>query len=202
MLRAVAGAAGRPLEPAAELDGGRRLEAIFHGTPSGIDPAAAALGTCFRFVRGEPPSITPLPLAVPLPLVVGFGDRPRSTGAAVGGLRTRWEADRPGHEALFDAVAAVAERGAHAAGAGDLPALGRAMDDNQALLERLGVSSDEIAALVGAARRAGALGAKLTGGGAGGAVIALAERPDVVARRLEEDGWATLVVHIGMRKTT
>jgi len=198
-LRALAAAAGRRLDGATELDAGRRLEAVFHGTPSGIDPAAAALGTCFRFVRGEPPAVTPLTPAAPLPLVVTFGERPRSTGAAVGGLRARWEADRARHEALFDAVADVVERGAAAAERGDLVALGRAFDENQALLETLGVSSDEIGALVGAARRAGALGAKLTGGGVGGAVIALATEPETLAARLERGGWRTMVVSIGAR---
>jgi mevalonate kinase len=199
-LRALAAASGRRLDAATELDAGRRLEGVFHGTPSGIDPAAAALGTCFRFVRGEPPSVTPVHPAVPLPLVVAFGERPRSTGAAVGGLRARWEAARDRYEALFDEIAAVVERGAAAAETGDLAALGRAFDDNQALLERLGVSSDESAALVASARRAGALGAKLTGGGAGGAVIVLAEEPEALARRLAHEGWATLVAHIGRRE--
>ena len=197
VLRALATLAGRPFERAAELDAGRRLEAVFHGTPSGIDPAAAALGTCFRFVRGEPPSVTPLQPAVALPIVIAFGDRPRSTGAAVGGLRARWEADRKRYDALFDSVAEVVERGAAAATVGDLVALGRAFDDNQALLETLGVSSDEIAQLVLAARRAGALGAKLTGGGAGGAVIALAADPEAVAARLERAGWTALVTRVG-----
>lgn len=199
VLRALATLAGRRLDRAAELDAGRRLEAVFHGTPSGIDPAAAALGTCFRFVRGEPPVVTLLRPAIPLPIVVAFGDRPRSTGAAVGGLRTRWEADRVRYEALFDAVAEVVERGAAAAEAGDLVTLGRAFDDNQALLETLGVSSQEIAALVAAARRAGALGAKLTGGGAGGAVIALAPDPETVAGRLAGEGWTALVTRVGGR---
>jgi mevalonate kinase len=196
-LRALAAAAGRRLDTAAELDAGRRLETIFHGTPSGIDPAAAALGTCFRFVRGEPPSVTPVRAAVPLPLVIAFGRRPRSTGAAVGGLRERWQAAPDRYEALFDDVAAVVRRGEAAAVAGDLRALGRTFDDNQALLERLGVSSDETAALVAAARGAGALGAKLTGGGAGGAVIALAADPETLAARLAQDGWSTLIARVG-----
>lgn len=198
-LRALFDATGRTLPSATALDWGRRLEAVFHGTSSGIDPAAAALGTCFRFVRGEPPSVTPVPLARPLPLVIAYGPRPRSTGAAVGGLRARWEADRERHEALFDAVAEAVERGEAAARAGDLETLGRAFDDNQALLETLGVSSEETAALVAAARRAGALGAKLTGGGAGGAVIALSAAPEDLAARLERDGWRTVVTRIAGR---
>ncbi len=197
VLRALAAAAGRGLGRDEELALGRRLEAIFHGHPSGVDPAAAALGTCFRFVRGEPPAITPLRPARPLPLVIAFGARARSTGAAVGGLRARWEADRPRYERLFDEVGAVVEAGAAAAEGGDLGALGVAFDQNQRLLEALGVSAPEVEALVGAARRAGALGAKLTGGGAGGAVIALATDAERVAAALRAAGARTFVVDIG-----
>ncbi len=197
VLRALAAAAGRRLTVAEELSLARRLEAVFHGHPSGIDPAAAALGTCFRFVRGEPPMVTALRAAVPLPLVIAFDERPRSTGAAVTALRARWEADQAAYERLFDDVGGVVEEGVRAAEAGDLPALGRAFDQNQALLERLGVSAPSVEALVAAARRRGALGAKLTGGGAGGAIIALAPDPAGVAAALAAGGARTIVVQVG-----
>ena len=198
VLRALAAAVGRRLEPGEELGLGRRLEAIFHGHPSGIDPAAAAEGGsgCIRFVRGEPPTITRLRTPRPLPLVIALGPA-RSTGAAVGGLRTRWEADRARCERLFDEVAAVVEAGARAAEAGDLPALGRAFDENQALLGALGVSAPEVETRAAAARGAGALGAKLTGGGAGGAVIALAAEPERVAAELRAQQIKTIVVRVG-----
>ncbi|HUE30131.1 MAG TPA: hypothetical protein VMR79_04615, partial [Verrucomicrobiae bacterium] len=101
VLRALAAAARRRLGRDEELALGRRLEAIFHGHPSGIDPAAAsATGSgLIHFVRGEPPTVTALRTARPLPLVIALGP-PRSTGAAVGGLRTRWEADRAHCERL------------------------------------------------------------------------------------------------------
>src|SRR5439155_12480593 len=73
VLRALAQAAGRDLMGDEELALGRWPEALFHGHPAGIDPAAAALGSCFRFVRGEPPTITPLRTARPLPLVIALG---------------------------------------------------------------------------------------------------------------------------------
>ncbi len=91
----------------------------------------------------------------------------------------------------------MVEDGVRAVAAGDAPALGRALDRNQALLEALGVSSAEVEATVGAARAAGALGAKLTGGGAGGAVIALAADALRVASRLEERGIRTFTVALG-----
>ncbi len=197
VLRALAAGGNRLLSRDEELRFGRRLEAIFHGHPSGIDPAAAALGSgCFRFVRGDPPTITPLRLARALPLVVAVSTRPRSTGAAVTGLRARWEADPTRHERLFDEVASIVEEGVHVAEHGDLEALGRTFDQNQAVLEALGVSAPEVEALAESARRAGALGAKLTGGGAGGAVVAVATDPDAVARRLAAGGVRTIVVRV------
>src|SRR6185295_16796833 len=86
VLRAMASAAGRTLDMDRTLADGRTLEGIFHGTPSGVDPAAAALGTCLRFVRGEPPTVTPIRVGRDLRIVVAWGDDARSTGAAVGGL--------------------------------------------------------------------------------------------------------------------
>ena len=195
-LRALAAAADPPVHVADELTLARGLEGIFHGTPSGIDPAASALGSTFRFVRGDPPSIEPIALGAPVTLVLALDAAPRSTGSAVGGLRARWQADRPRYERLFDAVAEVVEAGAAALRRGDLAALGLALDRNQELLEALGVSSPEIARRVEAARAAGALGAKLTGGGAGGAVLALVREvhADALARVLAADGSRTIQV--------
>ena len=197
VLRALARGAGRVLTTDDELRLGRELEAIFHGHPSGIDPAAAALGTCFRFVRGEPPTVRPLRPRRPLPVVVALSERPRSTGAAVGGLRARWEADRERHERLFDEIATVVDAGARAIEAGDLVDLGAAFRANQAVLRALGVSAPAVERLVEAAEGAGALGAKLTGGGAGGAVIAVASEPERVAAALRAQRVRTTVVRIG-----
>jgi mevalonate kinase len=196
VLRALAAAAGRGFRADEEIARGRLLEGIFHGTPSGIDPAAAIVAAPFRFVRGEPPSIEPVAVAAPVPLVIGLAASARSTGSAVGGLRARWEADPARHEAMFDAVAAVVDDGVDALARGDLAALGRAFDRNQALLAELGVSSPDVERRVAAARLAGALGAKLTGGGAGGAVIALVDAScrAAVARALEGSGARPLDV--------
>jgi mevalonate kinase len=198
VVRALAAATGRVVGRDDELALGRGLEGIFHGQSSGIDPAAAMSGGgLFRFTRGEPPSIVSLRPARSLPMVVALGDHARSTGSAVGALRVRWEADRARYERLFDQVSAVVEEGARAIEAGDLVALGRAFDRNQELLAALGVSSPDVEARVLAARRAGALGAKLTGGGAGGAVLVITPEPDRVAAVLEAEGVRTLIVEVG-----
>jgi hydroxymethylglutaryl-CoA reductase len=197
LVRALAAAVERRLEPADELALAMRLETVFHGHPSGIDTTAASLGTCFRFVRGAPATVEPIRAPRPLPLVIGFAERSRRTAAAVAAVRARWEADREGQERLFDAIAAVVADGVAAVARGDLVALGRAFDRNQRLLATLGVSTPGIAVLVAAAREAGALGAKLTGAGGGGAMIALAPDPTPVAAALAATGARTLTVAVG-----
>ncbi len=202
VLRAMAAAAGRTLDVPTTLALGRELESIFHGTPSGVDPAAAALGTCFRFVRGEPPSVTPVGLGRPLRIVIAYGERPRSTGSAVAGLRERWQHDRERYEALFDETARVVADGIAAAERGDVVALGVAFDANQRLLEALGVSHGDVERLVQTARAAGAYGAKLTGGGAGGAIIALVGGGEEVACALAACGAITMTVDVEGADTT
>jgi mevalonate kinase len=200
-LRAAAAAAGRTLAPLETCVLGRDLERIFHGTPSGVDPATAALGACVRFVCGEPPTITPVVAPRPLRLLVAYGDRARSTGAAVGGLRERWELDRTRYERLFDEVATIVESGVVAVEEGDVDALGAAFERNQTLLAALGVSSPEIDALLASARAAGACGAKLTGGGVGGAIVAVARDVESVAARLRRTDVTTFVVDVGGANT-
>ena len=69
-------------------------------------------------------------------------------------------------------------------------ALGPLMDQNHALLQELTVSSGDLDRLVDAARRSGALGAKLSGGGRGGNMIALVhpKQAEAVAQALRQAG--------------
>lgn len=149
-----------------------QLERLAHGDPSGIDDAVATWAQPVRYLRGRGPD--PIAAPGPLPLWIGLtpvGASTREAVAQVAALRAR-EPDRFG--ALERQAVGVVAAGIAALQAGDLAALGRAMNDNHALLAALGVSTPTLDGLVHAAREAGALGAKLTGGGLGGAVIALA----------------------------
>jgi mevalonate kinase len=114
----------------------------------------------------------------------------------VGGLRERWQLDLSRHERLFDEVATVVAAGIAAVEHGDVDALGDAFDRNQTLLAALGVSSPEIDALCASARAAGACGAKLTGGGVGGAIVAVAHDVESVAARLRRTDVTTVVVDV------
>ena len=75
------------------------------------------------------------------------------------------------------------------------------MDRNHKLLQAIEVSNDELDRLVGIARDNGALGAKLTGGGLGGYMVALTPDADVqekVASAIEEAGYEALRTTIGV----
>jgi mevalonate kinase len=93
----------------------------------------------------------------------------------VGDVRLGWQAEPARFKAKFDAIAALARAGRAAIEQGNAAELGALFDRNHALLQELGVSSPPLDALVDAARAAGAPGAKLSGGGRGGNVIALVE---------------------------
>ncbi len=174
LLRA---SSGSPPSQAKLLALAGAMEVVFHGTPSGVDHACSALGCALRFRRrgaGRAPQVRRLSLRRPLELLVAMAGPRRPTRDTVFGLRERQARWPVRYRRLFQEVGRVAEEGVVAAEAGDLEALGDAMNVNHGLLAALGVSSPALDGLAGFLREAGALGAKLTGaGGDGGAVVGL-----------------------------
>lgn len=150
------------------------VERLHHGTPSGIDNTVIAYEQPVYFVRREPqPIIEPFVVTQPLRLVIGDTGIRSATKDVVGDVRRRWSADPHRFEAIFDACGRLAEQGRVALAAGHLSTLGTLMDENHECLVRMTVSSPALDRLVVAARHGGALGAKLSGGGRGGNMIAL-----------------------------
>ncbi|MBU0494468.1 MAG: mevalonate kinase [Chloroflexi bacterium] len=146
-------------------------EVLHHGTPSGIDNSVVTYEQPIVFTKAR--GVEPFVLGAPLTLVVGDTGIASPTRETVGDVRRAWQADPARYEALFDAVAETVRAGRAAIERGDAPALGAAMRRDHVLLQEMGVSGPELDALVAAAERAGALGAKLAGGGRGGNMIAL-----------------------------
>jgi len=150
-----------------------KTEVLHHGTPSGIDNTVIAFGKPVYFVKGGRDEVF-WPRR-PFWLVIGDTGVFSSTREVVGDVRRAWEADPTAYEAHFDAIAAIVEQARQVILEGNLRTLGRLMEANQRELQAIGVSSPELEALIGAARQAGALGAKLSGAGRGGNMIALVE---------------------------
>jgi len=168
-------------------------EKIVHGTPSGIDPAISTYGGVIQYTKGE--KIKPLNIEVDLPLVIGDTMKERSTGemvAQVNDLRRRYPSVI---DNIIKAGGEIVARSVEALEAGDLDVLGVMMNMNHALLCAIGVSNEPLEKLVFAARRAGALGAKLTGAGGGGCMVALAtaEKLKDIAEAIERDGGQAFI---------
>jgi mevalonate kinase len=152
------------------------VEKIHHGTPSGIDNTVVAYEMPVYFVRQQPRNrIVTFGVERPLRLLVADTGIRSSTKIAVGDVRRQWQADPARFEALFDGCGQIAVAARAAIETGDVAHIGRLMTENQRLLEQMTVSSPELERLVAAALEAGALGAKLSGAGRGGNMIALVE---------------------------
>lgn len=185
----------QPLAPAEVSALVYEVEKLYHGTPSGIDNTVIAFDQPVYFVKGQP--IQRMRVGQPLTLVVGDTGVIAPTYTVVGDLRCRRQANPELYEGYFDKIAAIVDQARVAIEKGviGLPALGRLMDDNQAVLESLGVSSPELERLIKTARQAGALGAKLSGAGWGGNMIALTwpQTASAVARVLTEAGAVQVI---------
>lgn len=197
-LRALSAFVGHPLtnEQISELV--YEAERIYHGTPSGIDNTVITYARPVYFVKGNPVEI--LSVRKPFTLVIGDTGIKSPTSLAVSEVHHGWETDREHFDQLFDAIGKIAPAGRKNIQAGKIEALGPLMDENQLLLQEMGVSSAELDALVTAAKSAGALGAKLSGAGRGGSMVALVtpEAANAVTIALHNAGAAgTIVTEIG-----
>lgn len=193
IMRALSDALGRTLAPA-ELNAlVYEVEQRHHGTPSGIDNTVIVYEQPVYFVRGAP--LETFGIGAAFTLLVADSGQPSPTKIAVSDVRALYEQDRTGIGAVFDAIATLVVEARHAIEAGAIDTLGALMTRNQALLRQLTVSSDALDRLCGAAEQAKALGAKLSGGGRGGNMIALVrpERASEVAAALRAAGAVSVI---------
>ncbi len=167
-------------------------ERLVHGSPSGIDPAAASYGGVLLYRGGE---ITPLAVRADFILVVGYTGVKRSTGELVAKVRRDKERYPLVVNPIIRMSGELVVNALNALEKGDLRALGELMDLNHALLSAIGVSHEALDRLIRAAREAGALGAKLTGAGGGGCMIALArlDEAERIALAIERAGGKAFV---------
>jgi mevalonate kinase len=170
------------------------VERLHHGTPSGIDNTVVVYGQPVYFVRGQPPQT--FAIGRPFTLAIADSGIASPTRIAVGDVRRSWEQEPARFEGLFDRVAAIVEDARTTIAGGQPERLGPLMDRNHALLQEIGVSCPELDTLVAAARGAGALGAKLSGAGRGGNMIALVttETASRVAEALTVAGAVRVIV--------
>lgn len=143
------------------------IEKIYHGTPSGIDNLVIATGQPVFYRKGHGGEL--LTLKQPLPLIIANSGINSPTREVVGDIRANFSA----HELTIREIGKLAAAAKTVLLENDLPRIADLMNENQRLLERLSASCEKLNHLIEAARKAGASGAKLTGAGRGGNLIAL-----------------------------
>jgi mevalonate kinase len=197
LVRALAAHLGRALPPAEISALVYASEQRYHGTPSGIDNTVIAYEQPIWFQRTKderrktedeemasdkrssfvlgPSSalIEPATIAQPFTLLIADTGVRSATRLPVGEVRQRWQAAPARYEALFSQIGDLVVQVRVALAKGDILALGPLLSRNHALLQQIGVSSPELDVLVAAAQASGALGAKLSGAGWGGVMLAL-----------------------------
>lgn len=203
LARALCEIAGEPCPPERAAALTLQLERVFHGAPSGVDPAVCARSGLILFTRGQGEQaerISPLVPPRPLHLVVALTGIARGTRRTVLPLAAR-RAERPAlYDPLLSTLGELAVGGAAALLRADLVDLGVRFDAAHGILAAIGVSCPELDELCASLRRDSALGAKLTGAGGGGAAIGLASDAGHAAeleRKLRARGVTCFVEQLG-----
>jgi len=170
-------------------------EKLAHGTPSGIDNTVSTYAEPMLFRNAGKLEITPVEAPANVPLVIASGSVAGLTSEMVAGVRDRYRQVPARYDALFDQIDELSVQGAALLQDGAYEELGRLANICHGLLNALGVSTPELEHMVALARSHGAAGAKLTGAGGGGSIVAIC--PDGVEKieaALQHAGYRTMQI--------
>jgi mevalonate kinase len=181
-------------------------ERAYAGTPSGIDNTAATYGGLLWFKKnmtGGPNTIERLKIKKPVEIVMGNTGLVANTEAMVAGVAERKSKYPKKYDKIFKQAEELVYEGKRTLEKFDLKEIGKLMNENHRLLQAIEVSSKELDQLVEIALNQGAFGAKLTGGGGGGCMVALTpgkELQENVAKAMEREGFKVLRTKIGVER--
>jgi mevalonate kinase len=170
------------------------IEKIYHGSPSGIDNTVICHELPIFFQRGQPPEI--LRIGNPFQLIVADSGVGTPTHLAVEAVKTLYGSDPAAIGEVLASIGNVVRLARTELTEGEPIRLGELLNQNHALLQKLGVSTTQLDSIAEAARRAGAWGAKLSGAGMGGNVIAIStpEKIDSISEMMLEAGAVRIMV--------
>ena len=181
-------------------------EKAYAGNPSGIDNTAATYGGLMWFKKntaGRPANVERLRVKKLIEIIIGSTGRVANTKAMVEGVAERKKKNPEKYDSIFKQAEKLSYAGRKALENYNLKKIGELMNENHRLLQEIEVSSKELDFLVDLARKHGAFGAKLTGGGGGGCMTALTpgkELQEKVATAIEKEGFKILRTKIGIEK--
>ena len=178
-------------------------EKAYHGTPSGIDNTASTYGGLIWFARnlsGGKDAMELLRSPRKMLLVIANTGITASTTEVVADVRRLREENPEEFDGIFNGYKKIAEEARKALLEGDIATIGNLMNQNHKSLQQITVSGEINDELVEIALKNGAIGAKMTGTGRGGLVIALAENEDIqerIASAIEKKGYSVWRTTIG-----
>jgi mevalonate kinase len=152
-------------------------ETIIHGKPSGVDNNVSTFAGVMSYDKEN--GIKRHKLEHYIPFIIGNSKKKRSTRKMVENVAALKERNPEEMNKILDSMGMIAESGLDALMKADIYRIGDLMNLNHGLLSSIGVSTMKLEILCHTSRNNGALGAKLTGAGGGGCMIALAEEPDI-----------------------
>ena len=176
------------------------VEKLHHGSPSGIDNTVIVYEKPLYFVKGQASEF--INIGVPFRIVLADSGVASLTRDAVADVRDRYQRQPRQTATIFEEIREVVTGARAAIERGDMHRLGQLMIENHSLLQSMHVSSPELDRLVEAALQAGARGAKLSGGGRGGYMLALVDEdtlPLVKRSLLEAGAKRVIATHVGER---
>lgn len=195
IISAVSTCQGAALERKEIFDLAFIPEKFLHGKPSGVDQATCIYGGIIEFTR--PSNIRPLRIKTdPILLLCDSGIH-HETKALVGSVVKKSKIQRRDFRDYLTQMRSVSRGVAKSLRTGDDDYLGQLMTVNHELLQKIGVSHPKLDHLVGVAKQAGALGAKLTGAGGGGCIIAVCSTfpsRERIARKLRRAGGTPIKI--------
>jgi mevalonate kinase len=202
IIRAFSAFLGKRLSDEQVSDFAYEVEKIHHGTPSGIDNTVISHQKPVYYRKGNPFEF--LEIREEFSVLIVYSGIPGNTKQAVEGVRERWQKDPELYNQIFSRIGEITQAARGIIETGNPDQLGALMNENHQLLQEIGVSSPELDQLVLAATEAGALGAKLSGGGLGGHIIALVKSDaDYISEELLKKGAvSTLITPVKNRDFT
>ena len=199
LIRAFSAFLGKRLNDEEVSDLAYEVEKIHHGTPSGIDNTVISHQKPVYYRKGKPFDF--LNIGEEFSVLIVYSDIPGNTREAVEGVQERWQNEPDRYNRIFSRIGEITQAAKVIIETGNPDQLGPMMDENHKLLQGIGVSSHELDQLVRAAVEAGALGAKLSGGGLGGHIIALVktDADHICDELLKKGAVSTLITPVKNR---
>jgi mevalonate kinase len=176
LIRALSEFIGHPLQTEQINRLAFEAEKFHHVNPSGVDNTVITYQRPLYYIRGNTPEF--LHVKKTCYFLAANTGIAASTAQAVAGVRERWQKETDKYEKYFSLIGQITEQVRERLSNGDIEIIGELLTQNHTYLQQIGVSCPELDHLVDAALTAGALGAKLSGGGLGGNMLALCASED------------------------